>query len=220
MMKEWFKARNIWRGAFEALSDAEAGRLAKALWRYTTTGEQENLSGSEKAIFAMLIFTLQTDEKESAELSATRAASGSKGGKQKLANLANANFATEEVANLANVANKNKNKNKNKNIEREEENIENKENTLKSVKEKRERFSSPSIEDVEAYCQERGNGINAQAFVDFYSAKGWKIGNSPMKDWKAAVRTWETRERRPAARVASTNPFMDALQRGEFDDAI
>ena len=41
---------------------------------------------------------------------------------------------------------------------------------------------------------ERGNHVDAQAFVDFYAAKGWKVGNAPMKDWKAAVRTWEKRD--------------------------
>lgn len=59
------------------------------------------------------------------------------------------------------------------------------------------RFTPPSIEDVEAYCKERGNKVNAQTFVDFYSAKGWKVGQNPMKDWKAAVRTWEQRDNNP-----------------------
>ena len=54
-------------------------------------------------------------------------------------------------------------------------------------------FISPSLADVQAYCDERQNGIDAQAFIDFYSAKGWMIGSNKMKDWKAAVRTWEKR---------------------------
>ena len=55
-------------------------------------------------------------------------------------------------------------------------------------------FSPPSVDDVRAYCQERNNRVEAQRFVDFYSSKGWKVGNQPMKDWKAAVRTWEQRD--------------------------
>ena len=47
---------------------------------------------------------------------------------------------------------------------------------------------------MRAYCAERGNHVDAQAFVDFYAAKGWKVGSAPMKDWKAAVRTWEKRD--------------------------
>lgn len=56
---------------------------------------------------------------------------------------------------------------------------------------KRERFSPPSVEEVAAYCLERQNGIDAEKFVSFYASKGWKIGTSPMKDWRAAVITWE-----------------------------
>lgn len=58
-------------------------------------------------------------------------------------------------------------------------------------KEKRKRFIAPTIEEVRAYCKERRNGIDAQHFVDYYTANGWKVGKNPMKDWKAAVRTWE-----------------------------
>ena len=56
-------------------------------------------------------------------------------------------------------------------------------------------FQKPTVEQVRTYCQERHNNVDAQQFVDFYEAKGWKIGQTPMKDWKAAVRTWEKRER-------------------------
>ena len=55
------------------------------------------------------------------------------------------------------------------------------------------RFVKPSIDEVRAYCEERGNGIDAETFWNHYQSKGWKVGNSPMKDWKAAVRTWERR---------------------------
>lgn len=60
-------------------------------------------------------------------------------------------------------------------------------------KEKRTRFTPPAVEEVREYCEERNNGIDPEAFVDFYSSKGWKVGNQTMKDWKACVRTWERR---------------------------
>ena len=59
------------------------------------------------------------------------------------------------------------------------------------------RFVIPSVSEVDAYCQERGNGISGQAFVDFYTARGWMVGKSKMKDWRAAVRTWEARRNQP-----------------------
>lgn len=58
-------------------------------------------------------------------------------------------------------------------------------------KPKRKRFTPPTIEEVQAYCTERNNDIDAQAFIDFYESKGWMIGKNKMKDWKAAIRTWE-----------------------------
>ena len=56
-------------------------------------------------------------------------------------------------------------------------------------------FVPPSIDEVRAYCQERNNKVDAQAFIDFYSSKGWMVGKNKMKDWKASVRTWETRNK-------------------------
>lgn len=67
-------------------------------------------------------------------------------------------------------------------------------NKIRLDKSNKGRFSPPTIEEVAAYCKERDNGVDPQAFVDFYTAKGWKVGKDPMKDWQAAVRTWERRE--------------------------
>lgn len=53
------------------------------------------------------------------------------------------------------------------------------------------RFIKPTVEEVAAYCAERNNHVDAQSFCDFYDSKGWVVGKVPMKDWKAAVRTWE-----------------------------
>lgn len=65
----------------------------------------------------------------------------------------------------------------------------------------RERFARPSLEEVKDYCRERGNGIDAETFCDFYESKGWKVGDAPMRDWKAAVRTWEKRQRRQQSKA-------------------
>ena len=58
-------------------------------------------------------------------------------------------------------------------------------------KKKSDRFTPPSLEDVQNYCLERNNSVDPQAFIDFYASKGWMVGKNKMKDWKAAVRTWE-----------------------------
>lgn len=59
------------------------------------------------------------------------------------------------------------------------------------VPKKSTRFVPPTVEEVAAYCKERGNMVDAETFVDFYSSKGWMVGKNKMKDWKSAVRTWE-----------------------------
>lgn len=65
----------------------------------------------------------------------------------------------------------------------------------KEEKEREERFRKPSVEEVRAYCEERRNGIDAEAFVAFYESKGWMVGRNPMKDWKSAVITWEAKRK-------------------------
>ena len=65
-------------------------------------------------------------------------------------------------------------------------------------REKRKRFTPPTVEEVRAYCRERKNEIDPEVFVDYYTARGWKYGQGkPVADWKAAVRTWERRESKP-----------------------
>ena len=54
-------------------------------------------------------------------------------------------------------------------------------------------FTPPSPAEVAAYCRERGNDISPESFCSFYASKGWRVGNQPMKDWRAAIRHWETR---------------------------
>lgn len=62
----------------------------------------------------------------------------------------------------------------------------------------------PTREEIRLYCLERGKGVDPDRFFDFYTANGWKVGKNPMKDWRAAVRTWE----RDGTRQTPINPFM------------
>ncbi len=73
------------------------------------------------------------------------------------------------------------------------------------------RFVKPTLEEVSAYCQERSNGIDPQSFLDFYEAKGWRIGKEPMRDWQAAIRTWERRQ------MSEGKPLRIFTQTASFD---
>lgn len=74
---------------------------------------------------------------------------------------------------------------------------------------KRKRFVKPTLSEIEQYCIERNNNVNAEQFFDYYESNGWKVGKNSMKDWKAAVRTWERSEyRKPNSK---TNSKEDAI---------
>lgn len=75
-----------------------------------------------------------------------------------------------------------------------------------SEAEKTKKFSKPSIEEIQTYCLERNNNVIPDKFFNFYESKGWKVGNSPMKDWKAAVRTWEKTSNTSAPISSNTQP--------------
>ena len=81
------------------------------------------------------------------------------------------------------------------------------------------RFIPPTVDEVRAYCQDRQNGVDPQRFVDYYTSNGWMVGKNKMKDWKAAVRTWEQKDKphgRPVANKSS-NPFLDMLEDGSYE---
>lgn len=56
-------------------------------------------------------------------------------------------------------------------------------------------MKKPELHELEEYCQSRNNGIDPCAWIDYYDSVGWLIGKKPMKDWKAAVRTWERKNK-------------------------
>lgn len=70
------------------------------------------------------------------------------------------------------------------------------------------RFTKPTLEEVQAYCTERNNGVDARKWYNHYEAVGWKVGRNPMKDWKASVRTWE-RNDNSGANKQNNKPMFD-----------
>ena len=93
-------------------------------------------------------------------------------------------------------------------------------NTLKEVKEVKElnnivekstRFIPPTIEEVKNYCIERKNDVDPQKWFDFYTAKNWMIGKTKMKDWKAAVRTWENNNKNAHPQFKQPQREIDKL---------
>lgn len=82
------------------------------------------------------------------------------------------------------------------------------------------RFVPPTLGEVAAYCQERGNAIDAESFVAFYTSKNWYVGKNKMTSWKHAIIMWEKREGEGRGRPTSGsgNPFLDMVREGGLDD--
>jgi len=74
------------------------------------------------------------------------------------------------------------------------------------------RFKPPSLKEVTAYYEEISYNDDPNIFVDYYTANGWKVSNSPMKDWKATVRNWKRRQKEN--KNSSSNPYLDMLKQG------
>lgn len=83
----------------------------------------------------------------------------------------------------------------------------------------RKRFTPPTLEEVQAYCKERNNNVDAKKFYDYYSTANWYDGKGEkVKSWKQKVITWEKNAKPIASEQQSSNPFLRALQGGGFDE--
>lgn len=103
---------------------------------------------------------------------------------------------------------KDKEKDKDKDKEKDKEEVKPKKRVL---------FTPPTVDEVKAYCLERNNKIDAQTFIDFYEAKGWMIGANKMKDWKAAVRTWEKRNNGKATNTSDKKGISNGYMQNDYD---
>lgn len=181
------------------LSDQEVGRLVRALAQYHATGKEQELKGRECGYYDFI--KADIDEIENAY-----AAKCEKNRQNRVSS-----FVNDRQRTITNDDERPQNININKK--------EIKENHLKVVKEKL-RFSPPTLEEVKAYCQERKNHVDADRFVDFYASKGWKVGNQPMKDWKAAVRTWERGEKSTSAQQYNQRTYTEDDLMAVSDDLM
>ena len=176
----------------ELLGDAERGRLFKAMLEYASSGAEPDLRGNERFIWPTAKSEIDRQAESYKSICET-----------------NKRIATERYGALRTVTERNEAcQDKDKDKDKDKENISFPPNGVKdNARERR-----PTVEEVSAYCRERGNRVDAERFVDFYASKGWKVGNQPMKDWKACVRTWERREDKPKQTSRFATPDYDAME--------
>lgn len=193
------------RPCLNRLTDAEQAQLFRAILDY---GESNIDPGFENRLGLVWDFVkpmIDRDTDRYQEIQEKRAKAGSRGGqakasnaKQNEANLANATFARNDVA-------KDGKDSKAKQIKPTTATATATATTTATTTldcigaengptTTRQRFKPPTVNDVRAYITEKEYTIDPEAFVDYYTANGWKVGKNPMKDWKAAVRTWKRKE--------------------------
>lgn len=168
----------------ENLYPDEQAELLKCLAAYHRGRDVPEMSRMVMGVYQRITLdNARFDPSRKAELSAMRSEVGKKG-------------AEARWQNMANMANDGKNSKMPQDKKRKEE-------IRIDIREEREerretsagRFTPPTTEEVEAYIREKGYHMDAQRFVDFYSSKGWMVGKTKMRDWRAAARGWASRER-------------------------
>lgn len=172
-MREYVPIFFDWVEVTGELNAQEKGRLIDAIVLYAQGGDwQEQIKGNERYLFPA--FRKQIDRANETSENKSQAAIERE---QKKAQKAQQSTKTTEDHKIPN----------NNNNKEEEDN-----NNKKDIARKRARatFCPPSVSEVDAYCKAQGYSVDADRFVAYYTANGWRVGRNPMKDWKAACRTW------------------------------
>jgi hypothetical protein len=203
--------------ALETLSESERGRLITAMLQHARQDDVIPLTGGERYLWPMLRAQIDRDMDCYREISAKRSEAARSGGRPSSSGEKQLQAKGIQKNQLhANTSNCNQDKDHDKDKDEDHDVYEAR--APKGAKQSAKRFTPPSVADVAEYCAQRKNGIDPQKFIDHYSAKGWKIGSTPMKDWRAAVRTWESRDAKATTQAPAQkphyNPFLAELREG------
>lgn len=179
--------RSFWE-ALKVLPKKDQLPFVTAICTYVFEGESKSLTGQASASFLLVKPILDKASK--------KAANGKRGGSKPKANRKQTESNIEGEIEVEGE------------VEREKES-ENDSYTPPTPSSRGERFSPPTVDEVRAYCQERNNGVDPESFVAFYASKGWRVGQSPMKDWKQAVITWEKRRKQEGKEKPTVQSMND-----------
>ena len=243
MKKETFLFYADWLNVIRDLPSEVQLEVYQAIAEYAIYDNLIELKPLAKVAFGFIKQTIDRDTQKYISISEKRSEAGKKGGRRLKNNELEESNEKQKKQLLSEKSKKsncplNDNDNVNDNdisfLEKkkqksdaavsdlENENSESPLETLQAPKEQsgggRKRFVIPTPEEVQAYCDERKNDISGQQFCDFYSSKGWKVGSQPMKDWKAAVRTWEVRRKDTIPSITQPQPQISTPKRIRFDE--
>ena len=201
MASEYVCLYHSYLKSVEPLNDAERGRLFTACLTYSMTGAEPDLRGNERFVWPTIREQIDRDTKKYSDFC-----------KKQQENIRK-RWDTTVYDGTSGIPDDTKHT---KEKEKEKENILSSPNVEDSIARTpaRKRFTPPTLAEVTAYCRERQNAVDPQRFIDYYTANGWKVGKNSMKDWKAAVRTWEGKQRDSAtAQRSSLNETRAVLRR-------
>ena len=191
MAREYVCLYHSYLKSVEPLNDAERGRLFTACLTYSMTGAEPDLRGNERFVWPTIREQIDRDTKKYSDFC-----------KKQQENIRK-RWDTTVYDGTSGIPDDTKHT---KEKEKEKENILSSPNVEDSIVRTpaRKRFTPPTLEEVTAYCRERQNAVDPQRFIDYYTARGWKLNKTSMKDWKAAVRTWEGKQRDSATAQRSS----------------
>ena len=201
MAREYVCLYHSYLKSVEPLNDAERGRLFTACLTYSMTGAEPDLRGNERFVWPTIREQIDRDTKKYSDFC-----------KKQQENIRK-RWDTTVYDGTSGIPDDTKHT---KEKEKEKENILSSPNVEDSIARTpaRKRFTPPTLAEVTAYCRERQNAVDPQRFIDYYTANGWKVGKNSMKDWKAAVRTWEGKHRDTApAQRSSLDETRAVLRR-------
>jgi len=219
---KYLKVFTDFRELMESLENEEKGRLFDAMLAYAEDGTAPVLEGNERFVWAMArrIIDREAEAYEEKVNSAQRARGNKRKAPAAPESTEEGLESTEESliskdAPMVSSEEKEKEKDHEKEKEKEKENEKDplQENVCVSKEkaaEGRPGTHTPGREEIEAYCRERQNGIDADYFFNYYQAAGWRMGQTPIRDWRALVRTWEKRD---AERASGPGPIGDTVQK-------
>ena len=192
MQKDSFVFRKEWRDAISGLPDEVRLEIYEAIIEYGTSGKESDLKPMAMLAFNFAKTTLDRDAEKYDEIRRKRSEAGKKGG--------------AKVGNTNALKNKQNEQNKQMLTKQAKQAVndilissdEDNENNLihsslhseSEKKKKKEKFVKPTIDEIRAYCKENGYSLDAEKFWNYYESKGWIVGKTPMKSWKAACGTW------------------------------
>ena len=192
----------------EPLSDDERGRLFMAMLGYALDGSQPTLTGNERFVWAM---ARQHINREVAAYK-TKVEAGREAGRRSGEARRKQTEPKGTKANETNQDNDNDNDNNNNN-----------DNDIYIAPAPKAHIylQPPSLEEVASYCRERGNHVDPHYFHSYYESNGWRVGRNPMRDWKAAVRSWESNGLgdRTAQEPTVSDSFQRAMEMLRMEEA-